>query len=239
MSGPRRGARAHRRSPYWGVVLALGCGTGEPGQEPRPVPADRSGVASHDWVIEPGVRVGPVDAASSEARLIEALGSERVVRREIYLAEGFCTDGTVLYPDSPDALDIAWMDSARTRPAFLRIDGEGSRWTTPAGVRIGTTLAELEAIRGDILTFSGFGWDYGGGTSWHETDETRGVGLRLSPDSVSWNSFPNDELWDEILGDRPVRSDHPFVRRLTIIVESIATSFGYPYEEHDCRTLRP
>jgi len=165
-----------------------------------------------DWLILPGERVGPVTLTTSEAELLSRLGDDAIARREIYLAEGFCTAGTVLYPGTPDSLDIAWADSARTRPAFVRITGAGSRWVTPAGVRIGSTLEELEAIHGGPLTFSGFGWDYGGGLGWPE--------------------------WNGILGDRTVRSDNPLIRKLTIVVESIAIGPGAARDEHECREIR-
>jgi hypothetical protein len=193
---------------------------------------------AHDWLIVPGERVGPISATTSEAELLSRLGAGAVVRREVYLAEGFCTAGNVLYPDSPDAVEIGWADSLRSRPAFLTIRGRGSRWATPAGVRIGATLKDLEALRGEPLTFAGFGWDYGGGASWQEPDAAHAVGIRLSPDSVSWETARADSQWTEILGDRPVRSDHPLVRRLNIVVEALYVGFGATWDEHLCPGTR-
>ena len=221
-------------------MLAAACAPAPGTDEPSAGAADSIGAlpaaASHDWTIVPGERIGPVTLETAEARLIESLGNERVVRREVYLAEGYCTDGSVLYPDSADAVEIGWADSTRARPAFLRIRGERSRWATPAGVRIGTTLKELEAIRGEPLTFSGFGWDYGGGLHWPEPGDAHAAGLRISPDVASSEAARADPAWEEILGDRPVRSDHPLVRRLNIIVEEIAIGGGATLDEHECRT---
>jgi hypothetical protein len=191
--------------------------------------------APHDWVIVPGERIGPVSATRAETALVALVGERRLARREIYLAEGFCTDGSILYPDTPDALEIAWSDSARTIPAYFRIRGAGSRWATASGVHVGSTVAEMEAIGGEPLSLSGFGWDYGGGSSWSEPGQTAGIGLQLSPDSASWERARADPLYGSILGDRTLRSDHPLLRRLNIVVETISLSLAPLLDEHECR----
>ena len=75
-----------------------------------------------------------------------------------------------------------------TQPALVRARKSDAPWHTAAGVRIGITLPELERLAGAPVTFSGFGWDYGGGASWEE--EGGRMGLRLSIDPAS-----NELLW--------------------------------------------
>lgn len=190
-----------------------------------------------DWLIVPNDRIGPVTASSSEADLHATLADSALVPGEIYLAEGVCTDGDILYPGAADQLNIAWADSARTHPAFLQVAGTGSRWSTDSGIRVGTTLKELETIRGEAITFSGFGWDYGGGLNWGGPDAPYRMSLRLQPDSASWQIAYQDPAVDDIFGDRPVRSDNPLIRRLNITVTSISVGFAAQFEEHDCRQL--
>jgi hypothetical protein len=106
----------------------------------------------------------------------------------------------------------------------------GSRWRTSRGVRIGTTLPELVRIARKALTFSGFGWDYGGGLAWSETTGTIGLRLSLMHDEAV-AKLPRA---DEIYGDREVRSDHPVVQRARITVDEIIMSWGSHAGEHDC-----
>ncbi len=230
--------RPIRPAWIWILVAALGCNP-PPGNDAAARGDDGRApdAPSHDWRIVPDERIGPVTASSSEASLRTALDDSLLVRGEVYLAEGVCTDGNVLYPGSADQLDIAWADSARSHPAFLRVAGTGSRWTTDSGIHVGSTLQELEAIRGEPITFSGFGWDYGGGLNWGGDDAPFRMSLRLQPDSASWQLAYQDPTVDDIFGDRPVRSDNPLIRRMNITVASISVGFAPQFEEHDCRQL--
>ncbi|MDH3498421.1 MAG: hypothetical protein OER21_16830, partial [Gemmatimonadota bacterium] len=192
---------------------------------------------SDTWVVRPGERFGPLDAETSEAMLRRRLGQGAVTPAEVYLAEGFCTAGTRLFAGTAAEVDIGWTTAARDRPAFVRTRRADGPWRTPAGVRVGITLAELERLGGAPLTFSGFGWDYGGGTSWQEG--TGAVGLHLSPDTASDRIIADlaahDPRVNELFGDRPVRSDHPIVRQLRIVVEELGMGWGATADEHDCR----
>lgn len=186
------------------------------------------------WTIVPGDRIGPITRSTSEADLVDLFGEENVARAWVYLAEGFCSPGTRILAGTPDELVITWRSEERLQPATVRIRNEGARWTTRDGVRIGTTLEELEAIRGEPIVFSGFGWDYGGGTSWQAASESDGgwIGLTLAP--VPGSSHPSALKSEEIYGDRQVRSDHPVVRGMTILVSVISQIWGSPWEEVEC-----
>lgn len=191
--------------------------------------------AEVSWTIVPGERIGPVTPRTSEADLIELFGVENVVPESIYLAEGLCSPGTRVFPESRDELAITWRSEDRIGPATVRVLHPGSRWATLDGVRVGTTLKELEAIRGEAIVFSGFGWDYGGGAWWGaSTDEgaTGKIGLRLAPAPES--SHPQVPRAEEIYGEREVRSDHPVIREMSILVVLITQSWSNPWQEVEC-----
>lgn len=188
------------------------------------------------WEVVPGRSWGHVDAETSEVELEHRYGPGVVARGEVYLAEGICTPGTRVFPGAPWEVEIAWADSARTRPAFARATGSEAPWHTPAGVRLGATLEELERIRGEPLRFSGFGWDYGGRLRWEEGDG--GLRLLVGPDSASnrrlHGDLRDDARSDELFGERSVRSDHPLVRALVIRAERMTLGWEEPAIQRDC-----
>jgi hypothetical protein len=188
------------------------------------------------WLVLPGERFGPIDARTTEEDLARHFGASMVLPAEVYLAEGFCSPGVRVLPETPHEVELAWSDSAHTRPAFARVRDLEGAWHTPKGVRVGSALAELQSLAGKPVTFSGFGWDYGGGTGW---EEHRGMlGLRLGPDSASDRLLAalaqSDPRATELLGDRPVRSAHPIVTRLRILVEEMILSWAPVVEEREC-----
>lgn len=192
---------------------------------------------SDTWIVRPDRGFGPLTGETSEAALRRGVGAAAVVPTEVYLAEGFCTAGTRWFAGTPAEVDIGWATPARDRPAFVRTGRADGPWHTPAGVRVGSTLAELERLAAKPLTFSGFGWDYGGGTTWEEGGGA--VGLRLSPDTAAYRILgelePQDARVHELFGDRPVRSDHPIVRQIRIVVEELSMGWDRVADEHECR----
>jgi hypothetical protein len=220
-----------RLATLHGTALALLCVLASC-DRPAPPPAG----PPHDAVIIPGVRIGPVGRQTAERELIDLLGPERVVRRDISIGEGFCSPGTVLHPGMPDSLEIIWTDTTYTLPALVQVSGEDSQWRTPAGVHVGMTLTELEAIGGQPVQFTGFAWDYGGTGSWSEqTAEGSGeMFIRLSPDSASHARARQDLRYEEIIGEKTVSSDHPLIRSMTIRIERILIRWGESSVQRQC-----
>ena len=211
-------------------LLVLSCSPRERGDADSSHPTND---LSRDSLIVPGSRLGPVDSSSSEAMLVERAGADRVARRPAYLGEGFCAPGSVVFPGTADSLIVTWTDSSRTRPASVTVTGEGSGWRTAAGVRIGTTLKELESLRGAPLTFMGFDWDYGGGGRWTEPGGGD-VRIVLAPDREAMNALADDPRIREILGDREVSSDHPLIRGMEVRVVRIDIDWAQATDVYEC-----
>jgi hypothetical protein len=203
----------------------------------RQVPQE---TAPHDWLIIPATRIGPVGAATSEQDLIKLLGPEPVVRQDNAIGEGLCAPGTVLYSGTTDAVDVTWTDSTYSTPAVVGVAGKGSRWRTPAGLRVGIELKELVSLAsGAPIQFTGFGWDYGGTASWSELTPQgeREVGIGLAPDSASLALARQDARYAEIAGEQTVSSDHPLIREMTIRVERIFIRWSEPKIQQSCTGL--
>lgn len=183
---------------------------------------------SVDRTIVPRERFGAIQETTSRSELEGIFGKANVQDGWIYLAEGFCVPGTLVFPSDVDELELTWSTDERVAPATVRVRNAGGHWATADGVRIGTTLEELEQLRGGPLEFGGFGWDYGGGTRWN------GLSLRLAPDASDYRRFAEEPEFREILGERTVRSDHALIRKMTVRVELIELVWSYPEDEQEC-----
>lgn len=156
------------------------------------------------------------------------------VIRPYYIGEGFCVPGALLFADTDDELEIAWQDSARTRISMVTARRTAGRWATPAGVRVGTTLAELEELNGGPFTLSGFGWDYGGGLGSWENGRlagtlTEGIHFRFDADDDALLALGGGPAVEALHREQLVRSDHPSAQRAGITVV-----FGPLPEEEFC-----
>ena len=110
-----------------------------------------------DSQVVAGKRVGSIDATSSEAGLKKTLGANAVRTEDSGWAgadEGSSGKATAVFPDSPDRVLIVWSDAAkRIQPRLIVIGDkpgkkkpQSSRWKTPEGIGLGTTLEEVEKI---------------------------------------------------------------------------------------------
>jgi hypothetical protein len=174
------------------------------------------------WLYAADSARDAVPVGATEAGLIARYGASNVHRESFYLAEGEFVNGTVLFPGNQDhmrRLQITWQDTiAYARPAMRNVDADPSEWTVVPGIRIGTSLAELEEMNGRPFTLLGFGWDYGGTVnSW----EGGRLDSLLGPDRararVIIRLYPAREtaaLMRQVQGDHVFPSSHPAMRAL-------------------------
>jgi hypothetical protein len=183
------------------------------------------------WVVVPGVRFGPVSAASTLTQLQQKLGAANAKADSLDVGEGIVEPGVVLFPqDSTRRAYLYWLDTLGfTRPSAVVLRDRGSRWRLPQGIHIGTTLAELERINGRPFTFSGFGWDYGGRASgWsdgalaHLMGPGMSFGVTLYP---TCQEAMAPSAYESILGDKELQSTDPVVQSACIVVDEIWMGF--------------
>lgn len=185
-----------------------------------------------DFTVVPGERFGPIRETTTRVDLARMFSAAAVRDRDVPIGEGLCTGGTAVLLGTRNAIDVAWQDVGRTRVAFVRTREAGGRWRTPKGVRVGTRLTELERMAGAVITFSGFGWDYGGGASWSEGIGSLGLFLEIDPADPRGKAV--DPEGRVIFGDRLVRSDHPMIRAIRVRVAEMTQSWGQHVGERDC-----
>ncbi|MEO0366757.1 MAG: hypothetical protein AAF265_14835 [Pseudomonadota bacterium] len=185
----------------------------------------------HDWLIEPGVRIGPINGDTSEADLRAIFGESAVRDGHIHLGEGETVPGTVLFADeSGSRLEVVWTEQSRTMPKYVRITCKSeecakSKWRTLEGISVGSRLREIEKLNGYPFRLTGFAWDYAGGITSYgpygrlgrgncSDDASRTAGyqmtIRLAPNLES-REMPE---YRQVLGDRVFSSGHPAMQAM-------------------------
>jgi len=125
---------------------------------------------------------------------------EKYPEANIYEAIGAFEEGSlelpysVLYPDTPNELNITWTDALRTQIYDIRFSIEGD-WRSSTRIRIGTTYEELNELNGKPVSFYGFGWDYSGAVVWNEGEfEKSKLRVFLSPEKEPNSKFYHDQI---------------------------------------------
>jgi hypothetical protein len=197
----------------------------------------------NDWTIVPGVRVGAITIDTLPGDLRRLFPKEALEEEEIELDEGMLQPGTFVYRKNPsEALAIVWKGKgpqAHPKEIFVCYGRRRGpcRWQVSGGIKIGTRMAELEAMNGRPFTVSGFGWNYGGNVlSWDGGDLARLDcggrlvltldGERSRPGEYSIAMTP-DEV-HAISGDRPISSSVAPMRKLNPGVVGILFQFPGP-----------
>jgi hypothetical protein len=185
---------------------------------------------NHQWLIVPGVRVGPITATTGEDDLVLLFGRERVERRPILVGDGAPRPGTIVLGKTLDALEILWRDDAFQKPEQILIGGGKTRWKSREGITIGTSLAQLVKLNGRHFRFLGFGFDRGGTiVSWEGGRLGRvyrlgtNVSVRLGPDRL----FDDLDAAERrrISGEQEISSATAILRKLRLTVWEIVILF--------------
>ena len=163
-----------------------------------------------------GDAIGPVTMSMTESDVIAAVGAASIERREAYLGEGYCALATHVFPDTSSEIEILGRDSTYSEIVALTIDAPGAPWRTRLGVGVGSTLTELESLAGHPISFAGFEFDNAGAATWSEPGAELAIRVRLP---AGWETtIGTDPRFDELVGDRPVSSDHPLIRSVNVTV---------------------
>lgn len=176
-------------------------------------------VVKPDFTIKPGEGFGGFGEEMEKAEFEEILKPEEWTERDFYIGEGESAPGLVLYPDTPEEVEVLLDDDGYS--ILYRLAKTDSKWATAEGISVGSTMQELEAANGKPFKFSGFDWDYGGTvTNWNGgAFDGKGLLVVLEPD------YENDPIKESdmsaLVGDQEVMSDSPAAQRYTFTVVEI------------------
>jgi hypothetical protein len=93
-----------------------------------------------------------------QADLIARYGAENVRTAAVFGSDDGPQDGTVVFPGADDRkLEIVWWDpTTKAKPHWIRVQGAGSRWSTPNGIAVGMDLRTIERANGRPFRLAGF-----------------------------------------------------------------------------------
>ena len=189
-----------------------------------------------DWLIVPGLRVGPITATTTRAELDALFGKENV-------SDGSFGNGdvpeaaTVVFGnDTSAALAVTWdREHASTIHICFATETGPCRWRTASGIRIGLPLMELQKLNGKPFQLAGYGFNgQGAVTSWRngtlEEDPTAcgHLVVRLSPAAeLQGRSMSKQEsgLLKQLQGDKPYSSASMAVQDLNPMVSALELQF--------------
>jgi hypothetical protein len=118
------------------------------------------GVAT-DYIAIPHERVGIILAGWTIEDVQANLKPEDYRMDQDIEEDGGTLETLVLFPDSKNRLIIK-LHGKEKQLSIARTCQKGSLWITENRLKIGSSLAEVEAINGKPLIISGWGWDFGG-----------------------------------------------------------------------------
>lgn len=194
---------------------------------PAPTPPTTTPATAPDWVITPGVSVGAITGRTTLQDLLRLYGAAQVREQPIDIGEGASEPGVVLFPADPArTAELLWQDPERKRaPALVRIRAARSLWHTTHGIKIGTTLREVERLNGKAFQLAGFGWDGGGVLTSYAQGELAALQGKLLLRFTHRAGKATPRELQSISGDKEVSSAHPVMQKLNPSVEEITCRF--------------
>ena len=123
--------------------------------------------------------IGPINHTTTLGDLESWFGPKNVKPAEIWLGEGTSTQGTAVFPEGNDQLNIVWTNDFRTgrfkpvRGKFAPVVGLveilGSNWKMENGVGVGSAAADVQKANGEPFSLHHFESDLSGQVdSWQE-----------------------------------------------------------------------
>ena len=215
------------------AIAAVGAGgcTPEAERTPPSVAASASSEARPAAALASAANTltcdGPITPTTTEAQLRERFGAANVTTGTIDAAEGQSLPAMLVHAEDPARrLEIVWSVNAPRRILSVAPGPEASAWTGPSGLRLGSTLADVERANGRPFQLGGFGWDYGGYVlDWKDgafatADAPCRLGIRMSPG--------DDATGDGAQGEGAFASDSPAVRSQKPTVSEWSIDFNVP-----------
>ncbi|SEM93275.1 hypothetical protein SAMN04488505_10782 [Chitinophaga rupis] len=165
----------------------------------------------YDWDVR---NIFPL---TSPDQLAEKFGKENVAARPAQDLEGNdLGTGYYVFPDTDNEMEVVFKEDKSKIVTFTH---EHSKWKSPFGIKPGDPLEKLVKINGRAFRINGFDWTNGGMIdSWDGgAMDKKGVTLQLKA-----NNTGDPKQYDQVTGDKKVRSDQAALKKLDVVVEKVS-----------------
>lgn len=172
-----------------------------------------------NFVIAPGRSFGPIKKGTTLAQLERLYGKANIRVRTVQPPHGDFQKqrAAVIFPGTKDEA-VAFLKERTSRVERVVIEKAGGRWRSQEGLRVGTTLAELEKILGGPFPITPYGQDGGGAVGEVRNNAlARHLYIRLTYGEKQLPAADEKVMF----GEKPFRSDHPAARRAGLTVSVI------------------
>lgn len=162
--------------------------------------------------------VGAIEFDDNLKSLEDKVGEDNITTDSLFLEGMFQGLITTLWKGESKEVSIHWMENKPPYSAikYLEISKPGSVYAFANGIKVGSTLAEIEQLNGSAFNLYGFGWDYGG------TFIDFGNGKLANNLPCFGGVFQlNAEAAPSISGDQPLKSNAPAFSGVDITLKTI------------------
>ncbi|RBL88226.1 hypothetical protein [Chitinophaga flava] len=161
--------------------------------------------------------VRPLFQIRTPEQLVEMYGKDNISKRDASdLAGSKEGEAYVIYPDSDDELEIQFDGDNGNVLTFSHFP---SKWKSPYGIKAGDPLDKLAKVNGRPFKINGFEWTNGGLVSDWQGGALQGKGVTIL---LKANNTGDPKQYDQVTGDKTLRSDLPVLKKLDVIIQSVA-----------------
>jgi hypothetical protein len=171
--------------------------------------------AEPDFTIELGKRVGAIQKSSTLAQIKEAYGAKNVKSANLPGPEGTTLKGAILFKGGDREMHVIWNDEKPEKEVF-DVQLIGKAWVIGDKLKLGASIADVEAVNGGAFKVSGFDWDMGGFSDFKGGKLATKVMVRFYPAGQSDESLSGDKPISTT--DKKLRAAKPTVTELFVVL---------------------
>ncbi|UPK71073.1 hypothetical protein [Chitinophaga filiformis] len=183
----------------------------EPGTTPAAAATPSSSADNFNWDVRQIFKLRQAD------QLYALYGKEHVEERQAQDFQGNDI-GTAYYvfPDTDNEMIVQFNGEKGTSVFFTK---ENSKWKPPFGIKVGDPLDKVVKVNGRDFRINGFEWDNGGEVADWEGGAFAGKGVNIA---FKANNSSDPKLYDQVTGDKKVKTDASAMKKLGVVVDKIA-----------------
>lgn len=161
--------------------------------------------------------VRPLFQVRTPEQLVEMYGANNVTQHDaINLAGDKDGEAYIIYPDTDNELEVQFDGENGNIVTFSHYP---SKWKAPYGIKAGDPLDKLAKVNGRPFKLNAFEWTNGGMVSSWNGGALEGKSVIVV---LKANNTGDPKQYDQVTGNKTLRSDLPALKKLDVVIESIA-----------------